>query len=66
MELDADKVVVVAAAAPGAVKDKAQDVRAAQPPGRAASAFAPLVDIGSHTPQGNPARKGNAPSVVRG
>jgi len=65
VELDEDTVVVTAAVAPDAGRDKAPDEWAARPPGRAATAFARRVGIANRTLSGCPAPAGLAPSAAR-
>jgi len=65
VELDEDKVVVAAAAAADAGRDKAPDAWAARPQGRAVTVFARRVGITSRILSGCPAPAGLAPSAAR-
>jgi len=65
VELDEDKVEVVAAA-PGAARDKGQVGWAAQPPGLEVIVSARHVDIVNRTSSGNPVPKNSVRNVARG
>ena len=66
MELDEDKVVVVAAAVQAVGRDKVLDGWGAPPPGRVVTASARRVGIASRIVSGRPVPEELARSVARG